>query len=273
MARKPVVGVFGAGRMGAPIIGHLVSHGFDVVVFDPDPAKRSVIEGHGAEAASDTRQAAEGADVVLVCVGYEEQVRELLAGSDGLLSCLARESIIAILSTISPAAMQAMAQDAASAGLHLLDAPVCRGGAAADRGELLTFIGGPADAAERLAAVARAYSSDVVHTGAVGTGQVAKAVNNLMLWACLVASHEGLALASRFGMDIEALRAALLTSSATNGALDNWGNQTMAWAEDDMHIVAAMAEHVGIGLPQAGVNREICRALKPRRYQLDRYGV
>jgi 3-hydroxyisobutyrate dehydrogenase-like beta-hydroxyacid dehydrogenase len=111
----------------------------------------------------------------------------------------------------------------------------------------------------------------VVHTGAVGSAQVAKAANNLILWACLVADHEGLALASRYGLDVETLRRALLLSSAANDALAKWGTQTMAWAEDDMAIVAEMAEECGLALPQAQLDREICRALKPRRYKLDQY--
>jgi 3-hydroxyisobutyrate dehydrogenase-like beta-hydroxyacid dehydrogenase len=101
---------------------------------------------------------------------------------------------------------------------------------------------------------------------------VAKAVNNLILWACLVADHEGLALAQRYGADVEALRRALLISSSANGPLEKWGTQTMAWADDDMQIVAQMAEEAGIALPQADVNRTICRELKPRRYVLERYG-
>ena len=157
--------------------------------------------------------------------------------------------------------------------MHLIDAPVCRGGGAADRGELLSFAGGPADVVEQVTPVLRAYSSDVVRTGDVGTGQVAKAVNNMILWACLVADHEALALATHYGVDLEALRAALLTSSSANTALANWGQQTMAWAEDDLHIVAGMAAEAGLALPQSGVNREICRALKPRRYQLPEYGT
>jgi 3-hydroxyisobutyrate dehydrogenase-like beta-hydroxyacid dehydrogenase len=106
----------------------------------------------------------------------------------------------------------------------------------------------------------------------VGTAQVAKAVNNLILWACLVADHEALALARHQGVDIEALRRALMISSCANGPLEKWGTQTMAWAEDDMAIVAQMAAEAGIGLPQAAVTREICRTLKPKRYQLDLYG-
>jgi 3-hydroxyisobutyrate dehydrogenase-like beta-hydroxyacid dehydrogenase len=121
--------------------------------------------------------------------------------------------------------------------------------------------------------VLQAYSSDVVHCGPLGSAQVAKAVNNLVMWACLVADHEGLALARRYGVDVEALRKALCMSSAANAALEKWGTQTMAWAEDDMAIVAEMAAECGIALPQAGLTRELCRALKPRRFKLEDYGV
>ena len=139
-------------------------------------------------------------------------------------------------------------------------------------GTLLSFVGGPPEVVKEITPILQAYSSDVVHSGPVGSAQVAKAVNNLILWACLVADHEGLALAQRYGVDGEALRKALCISSAANSALEKWGTQTMAWTEDDMAIVAEMAADCGIALPQAGVTREICRALKPRRHQLDKYG-
>ena len=61
-------------------------------------------------------------------------------------------------------------------------------------------------------------------------------------------------------------------SSAANNALVNWGTQTMAWAEDDMGIVAEMAAGCGLALPQAGVTREVCRILKPKRHKLEEYG-
>ena len=72
--------------------------------------------------------------------------------------------------------------------------------------------------------------------------------------------------------ELKRLREALLMSSADNYVLRNWGMNTMAWAEDDLEIVQAMAAEKGIALPQAGVNRELCRMLKPRRFKLEEYG-
>jgi 3-hydroxyisobutyrate dehydrogenase len=268
---KTVVGLIGAGRMGQPMIGHLARKGYEVLVFDADPAKRAVALDRGGKWAQSAAEIAHGAEVILVCVGFDREVRELI-GATGALAVSRAGTVIAILSTIHPRTVKELAAELASRQVHVVDATVCRGGWAADDGTLLSFVGGTAAEVARLTPVLRAFSSDVVHTGPVGTAQVAKAVNNLILWACLVADHEGLALAQRYGVDVEALRRALLTSSASNHALENWGRQTMAWAQDDMAIVMDMADECGISLPQAGVVREICRTLKPRRYKIEEYG-
>lgn len=264
------VGVVGAGRMGTPIIGHLARKGFATTACDVNPAREQLVRAAGAQWAASAAELAQN-DVVLVCVGFDAEVRQLL-GPGGALAAMRPGSIVAVLSTIHPDTVRALAAQAAPRGVHVVDSTVCRGGDAADKGTLLSFVGGEAAVVERLTPVLRAYSSDVVHTGGVGTAQVAKAVNNLILWACLVADHEALALARHQGVDIDALRRALMISSCANGPLEKWGSQTMAWAEDDMAIVAQMAAEAGIGLPQAAVTREICRTLKPKRYQLELYG-
>lgn len=266
------IGLIGAGRMGLPIVGHLGRAGFRVLVSERNAARGPDIAARRGDLV-EQRVLAQESEAILVCVGYDKEVRELLQAPGGLLETARPGTIIAVLSTIHPKTMQELAQYAAAYAVHVVDSTVCRGGRAADEGTLLSFVGGPADVVERLIPVLRAYSSDVVHSGDVGTAQVSKAANNLILWACLVASHEGLALAQRYEVNVDALRSALMTSSATNGALGNWGEQSMAWAQDDMAIVAEMADDCGISLPQSGVVREVCRTLKPRRYQLDKYGI
>ena len=272
-ANATTVGVIGAGRMGMPIIGHLARSGFATTATDLDPARATRVAALGAEWAVDGATVAAQSEVILLCVGFDAEVRALLA-PDGALRKARPGSIVAVLSTVRPETVQALstALERDGSGLHLLDSTVCRGGKAADEGTLLSFVGGDAAVVDRLTPVLRAYSSDVVHTGGVGTAQVAKAANNLILWACLVADHEALALARQYGLDTDVLRKALLMSSADNHALEVWGQQSMAWAEDDMAIVGEMAAGAGLALPQAGLNREICRALKPKRYRLEDYG-
>jgi 3-hydroxyisobutyrate dehydrogenase-like beta-hydroxyacid dehydrogenase len=272
-AEKQTIGVLGAGRMGLPVIGHLVRAGHTVLAYDVDPARKVAVADKGATFVTTTGDVASRCTTVLVCVGYEEQLAELMLGEDGLLAQLPGGALVAVLSTVSAAGMRRLSEAAAPYGIDVVDAPVCRGSWAADAGQLLSLLGGTEAAASRFAELAAAYSADVVRLGDVGAGQIGKAVNNLILWACLVADHEGLALAQRYGVDIDQLRAAMQMSSAANHALDNWGNQTMAWFEDDLKIVQDMAVEVGISLPQSALNREVCRVLKPRRYQLDKYGA
>ena len=272
MKEIKTVGVIGAGRMGMPIIGHLKKHGFHPLVSDLTVSKYGEIESKGG-VVKDVPSLARESEVILVCVGYDAEVRELLGDAGDITANAKPGTIVAILSTVHPKTVQQLAEQVKGKGILVIDSTICRGGRAADDGTLLSFVGGDKEVVDAVTPVLSAYSSDVVHSGALGTAQVSKASNNLILWACLVANHEALALAQRYGVDVEALRKALMVSTAVNGALGNWGKQSMAWADDDMEIVSEMARDCGIALPQTGMIREICRSLKPKRYQLDKYGV
>ena len=265
------VGVIGAGRMGQPIIGHMVRKGFTVVATDIDAGKREAVVTRGAGWLDSAAALARAGDAILVCVGYDRELREVIAA--GLLRDLAHGTIVAVMSTVHPRTVRELADLARPFGVHVVDSTVCRGGRAADEGTLLSFVGGDSEIVERLKPVLACFCTDIIHSGGVGTAQVAKSANNMLMWACLIANHEALALAKRSGIDVEVLRDALLKTGAENSVLRHWGTNTMAWAEDDMEIVQSMANDAGIGLPQAGLNRELCRVLKPKKFRLDEYGV
>ena len=272
MSTIKTVGVIGAGRMGQPIIGHIARKGFTVIAYDIDAAKRDAVAARGGQWAESPAALASGSEAILICVGYDRQLRDLVS-AETLLKSLQRDAIIAVLSTVHPRTIRELADVARPFGVHLVDATMCRGGAAADEGTLLSFVGGDAVVVDRLRPVLSCFAKDIVPTGAIGTAQVAKAANNMVMWACLIANHEALALAKRSGIDVELLRNALLQTGAENYVLRHWGTNTMAWAEDDLEIVQSMAHNAGLGLPQAGLNRELCRTLKPKRFRLDEYGV
>jgi 3-hydroxyisobutyrate dehydrogenase-like beta-hydroxyacid dehydrogenase len=265
------VGVIGAGRMGQPIIGHMVRKGFTVVATDIDAGKREAVVTRGAGWLDSAAALARAGDAILVCVGYDRELREVMAA--GLLRDLAHGTIVAVMSTVHPRTVRELADLAKPFGVHVVDSTVCRGGRAADEGTLLSFVGGDPEIVERLKPVLACFCTDIIHSGGVGTAQVAKSANNMLMWACLIANHEALALAKRSGIDVEVLRDALLKTGAENAVLRHWGTNTMAWAEDDMEIIQSMANDAGIGLPQAGLNRELCRMLKPKKFRLDEYGV
>jgi len=264
------VGVIGAGRIGQPLIGHLIRRGFTVQAYDIDQTKRAAVEECGGKWAT-FEELTRSAQATLICVGYDRELRDLMV--KGLATQPASGAILAVLSTVNPRTVQELDARARAAGVVVVDATLCRGARAADAGTLLSFVAGDRDAVERLRPVVAAYSADIIYTGAVGTAQAAKAANNLLMWACLIANHEALALAARFGVDVNLLREALLKTGAENGVLRNWGTSTMKWADDDLAVIHDMAHDAGITLPQADLNRELCRALKPRKFRLDEYGV
>ena len=241
-----------------------------MVANDVDGSKQEAVEKQGARW-GELGELARNAGAILICVGYDKELRALMTG--GLVDRATSGAIVAVLSTVNPRTVEELEVLARPSGVHVVDATMCRGGRAADAGTLLSFVGGDPDVIERLKPLIASYSSDIVYTGAVGTAQVAKAANNLLMWACLIADHEALALARRFGVDVELLRTALLKTGADNGVLRNWGTSTMAWADDDLEIIQSMAEDAGITLPQAELNRELCRMLKPKKFRLDEYGV
>lgn len=257
--------------MGLPIIGHLGRKGFDVVVHDINGARQPLVEKGGAQWSQDIAGLAARSDAILVCVGFDSELRALISQS-GMLQYTRGDTIVVLLSTVHPNTVQELADCGADAGVYVIDATVCRGGRAADTGTLLSFVGGDKGAFSRLKPVLATYSTDVVYTGKAGSAQVAKAANNLILWSCVVADHEALALAHRYGLNIDALRAALMTSSASNDVLKHWGTNEMVWADDDLAIIGTMANDCGISLPQTDVVRQVCRTLRPRRYRLDEYG-
>src|SRR5688572_16072890 len=222
MATIKTVGVIGAGRMGQPIIGHLARNGFDVRVNDSDAGKRFDAEKRGGKWSGDAAALARECEAILVCVGYDRELRELLSDG-GILPHLRRGAIVAVLSTVHPDTVRELARRTREA--HVVDATMCRGQWAADNGTLLSFIAGSPDVVDRLRPVLSAFSTDIVPTGDVGSAQVAKAVNNMVMWACLVANHEGLALAQRHGLDVETVRKALLMTHAANHGLEHWGEK------------------------------------------------
>jgi 3-hydroxyisobutyrate dehydrogenase and related beta-hydroxyacid dehydrogenases len=171
------VGMIGAGRMGQPMIGHLARKGFEVMVYDVDAAKRAPVEKLGGRWQADAGALARSCEVILVCVGFDRELRELLSVA-GPLRAPARGTISAVLATVHPKTMVELAQSAATRGVVVVDSPVCRGGKAADEGTLLSFVGGDPGVVARLSGVLSAFCADIVNTGAVGTGQVAKAANN-----------------------------------------------------------------------------------------------
>jgi 3-hydroxyisobutyrate dehydrogenase/2-hydroxy-3-oxopropionate reductase len=129
----------------------------------------------------------------------------------------------------------------------------------ADEGKLLALFGGSDDVVARGRPVYSAFCSDIAHVGQVGHGQVAKAINNLLLWITSIGLIEAGRIAESTGIDLPKLRDALMLSSAKSQALEDWDQTTFTWALKDMQIVGSMADAAGLALPITGAVKELVK--------------
>lgn len=262
------IGILGLGKMGNPIARHLLAKGFKVLGYDPVPEARERAAALGARIAGSPREIARAAELAIVVVGFEPEVESVIFGADGILAGAKPEFIVALGSTVAPRYAQRLAGRLAERKIVLLDIPLARGEWAAVEGKLLIFGAGDVAAFEMCRRAFASFASDIFHFGPAGAGQVAKMVNNLILWACTAANDEGLRLGQALGVDPERLRKALHHASAQNWAMDTRvEDRPMPWAEKDMGIVLHEADLARLSLPLCGVVKEAIKGLKLRKGQ------
>ena len=189
-----------------------------------------------------------------------------MLGADGIAAAARPGLIVGIASTVAPRTMQSSQPSLPAPASTLLDMPITRGEPAAEAGKLLTMVGGDAAAFEACKPALQTFASSIYHVGELGAGQVGKMVNNLILWSCISANHEGLQLAKKLGVDPERLRTALLDTSASNWAMKTRPEeQPMPWAEKDMRIVLTEADRLRLSVPLCGVVTEVVKSVKFER--------
>ncbi len=253
------VGIIGVGRMGLPMVKHLLKRGFTVTACDIDPANLNKARELGAGVADTAAELGSRCSFVILGVGYDEEVNAVTLGPEGVLQTLAPGSIVAVSSTVAPDTVKALDEAARAKGCDVLDAPICRGRWFADEGKLLALFGGRADVVARGRAVYSAFCSDIAVLGEVGHGQVGKALNNLLLWVNSIGLIEAGRIAESTGIDLPNLRDALMMSSGASKALDDWDQTTFTWALKDMQIVLKMADMAGLSLPVTGAVKELVK--------------
>ena len=256
---KERVGIVGAGRMGLAMLKHLIKHGYAVTVCDISEKQRDAARALGAAIATTPAEVGKASDIVVLGVGYDGEVNDVVFGKNGLAETMVRGSIIAVSSTAKPETVKAVAARVADKGIEVLDAPICRGRFAADAGTLLTLVGGKGDVVSRARPVYGTFASDIMHLGEVGHGQVGKTMNNLLLWVNAVGLLEAGRLAETTGIDLVKLREALLMSSGASDALKEWDMISFTWALKDMQIVADMTDQAGLSLPITGAIKELVK--------------
>lgn len=271
MTTTPAVAWIGLGAIGAPMARALAGAGLPVTAYDLFPAAREAI----AEATPTTetaREAARGADVVAVMVATPDQLDAVLFGEeDGIAGELAGGTILLIMSTVGPAALDATAARLAGTGVQVVDAPVSGGAARAADGDLLVMVGGAeADVAAARPVLDALASNAPVVGPRPGDGQRFKIVNQLLCGVHIAAAGEALALADAMGLDLRRVHEVLGTGAAASFMFADRGARMVEDAYDDvrsaltifvkdMGLVAEAAEEVGQQVPLASSAQQVYR--------------
>ena len=252
----------GLGVMGYPMAGHLKNAGIDVCIYNrtAEKAQRWVEEYKGSMAQSPAA-AASGCDVVLSCVGNDDDVRQVLLGDAGALSAMRSGTLLIDHTTASATLAREINSAAADKGVGFLDAPVSGGQAGAENGALTVMVGGEDSDYEAAKPVFESYSKFSKLLGPAGSGQLAKMVNQVCIAGIVQGLAEGLNFAQKAGLDGEALIETISKGAAGSWQMDNRFETMLAdryefgfavdWMRKDLGIAIAEAKNNGADLPVA----------------------
>ena len=265
------IGYIGLGLIGAPMARNLMKAGFEVVVHNRSREIVRELVSEGAVEAHSPAEVARQVEVVFTCLPDSPDVERVALGPEGIIEGAHEGLLYVDHSTIKPETARYVAEKLAEAGVACLDAPVSGGDIGARAGTLAIMVGGPREAFERAMPCFEATGKTITHVGESGAGQVAKACNQIMVAAQMVAMSELLVLAAKAGADPERVVAAIQGGAAQCWTLDNKpprifaGNRGPGFKaymqHKDLGIVLDTARAYGVSVPMTAVNAQLYEAM------------
>ncbi|WP_299961916.1 NAD(P)-dependent oxidoreductase [uncultured Roseobacter sp.] len=250
----------GLGVMGGPMAGHLAKAGHEVTVYNRTTAKaEDWVTAHGGAMASTPREAAAGADLVMACVGNDDDLRSVCVGDDGAFAGMGSGTIFVDHTTVSAAVTRELYAAANDAQVSFIDAPISGGQAGAENAALSIMCGGDAGAYERALPVMEVYAKICRRIGDSGAGQMTKMCNQIAIAGLVQGLSEALHFAEKAGLDGRAV-----VEVISQGAAGSWQMQnryeTMLddhfdhgfatdWMRKDLGICLSTADETGASLP------------------------
>ncbi|EON15313.1 2-hydroxy-3-oxopropionate reductase [Pandoraea sp. SD6-2] len=262
------VAFIGLGVMGGAMAAHLVAAGHHVVVYNRTTSKAmDWVKAHATSGRArlefSPASVARGADIVIACVGNDNDLREVAIGSDGAFDAMPAGAVFVDHSTVSATVSRELAQVAQSRNFGYVDAPVSGGEVGAVKGKLTIMCGGEIEQVSSIEPVLRAYGAMVTRLGPCGSGQIAKMVNQVCIAGLVQALSEGIALGEKSGLDMPAVLAVLAGGAAHSWQMGNRGETMIARKFDfgfavdhmrkDLMLAGEHAKTVGASLPVASL--------------------
>ena len=273
------IGFIGLGRMGRPMASNLLKKGFRLIVHDINAEPVQALAALGAERAASAAEAAAKSNIIITMLPNPGIVRDVIAGPGGALSAAHAGSLLMDMSTVDPATTDSIAALCKEKSIGFVDAPVGRLASHADAGQSLFMAGGAKADFERVKPMLEAMGSTIFHCGPAGAGTRTKIVNNFLAVASCQMNAEALALAQRFGLDLDSTLDVLYGTTATNGQLKiNWPSKsligdvtpgfTIDLAHKDLSLVVDSANAAKVPMPMAAAAREAFSTSRARGFGL-----
>lgn len=265
------IGYIGLGLMGKSMARHILKAGYPLVVHNRSRGSVQELVAEGAVEAHSPAEVARQVDIVFTNLPDSPDVELVALGENGIMEGAHAGLIFIDNSTIKPATARLVGKQLAEKGVMMLDAPVSGGDVGAIHGTLTIMVGGPAEALAKALPVLEVMGKTITHVGGLGDGQIAKAANQIMVAAQMVAMGELLILAQKAGADPEKVVQAIQGGAAGCWALDNKpqrlfaGNRAPGFKAymqaKDLGIVMDTAREYGVPLPSAGVHAQLFNAM------------
>ncbi|GAA2069544.1 2-hydroxy-3-oxopropionate reductase [Aeromicrobium halocynthiae] len=266
------IGFVGLGVMGRPMATHLVQAGHEVVCTNRSRPAVDALVAAGATAADTPAEAAERVDVVITMLPDAPDVEAVVLGPDGIVETAQSGTLLIDCSTIAPHAAQDLGAALAGRGLRFVDAPVSGGEAGAVAGRLAIMLGGESDAVADATEALDAFAGVMSHVGPVGSGQLVKSANQMLVAGALAMTGEALTLLGRAGVDVEAAIGVLNGGLAGSKVLEVKAPTMLArdftpgfrldLHAKDLKIALAAAEQAGVAVPVTGVVTQLVQGLR-----------
>jgi len=265
------VGYIGLGLMGKSMARNVLKAGFPLVVHNRSRGAVDELATEGATPASSPEEVAQQVDVVITNLPDSPDVEQVVLGPQGIIAGAHEGLIFVDNSTIKPATARLIAEQLSEKGVQALDAPVSGGDIGARNGTLTIMVGGPAEALEKVRPVFEAMGKSITHIGEAGSGQVAKAANQIMVAAQMVAMGELLIFAQKAGADPQKVIEAIKGGAAQCWTLDVKpprlfdGNRQPGFKArmqaKDLNIVMESARSFGVPLLAASAHTQLFNAM------------
>ena len=253
--KKVRVAFIGLGVMGYPMAGWLSQKGYPVTVYNRTKAvAERWVDTYQGEHAQTPKIAAEKAEVVFVCVGNDDDVKEVVLGEQGVLAGLDADSILVDHTTTSAKLAKELAQDAKQCGCYFLDAPVSGGQQGAENGQLTVMCGGDEPAFKKVEPIIQSYAKAVTLMGQAGHGQLCKMVNQICIAGLVQGLSEGLNFAERAGLDADQVVEVISQGAAQSWQMENRYKTMLAGEYNHGFAVEWMRKDLGFALDEAKRN-------------------